>query len=86
MKKPINLTSPLTNTKTKSEKKTADIFVGQLAKVNKSHSDIYFNQEHKAEVDQWADAMKYQLTSCNTPGILSMNTAERLQKMTQPRP
>ena len=61
-KKPIKLINPSTNTRTNSEKETANTFAAQLAKVHRTHSNIYFNHEHKAEVDMWAESMKEHLT------------------------
>ena len=70
-KKPIKLTNPSTNTKTKSEMETANTFAAQLAKVHRTHSDIYFNHEHKAEVDMWAESMKEHLTPRSAPAAPS---------------
>ena len=66
-KKPIKLINPFTNTRTNSKKETADTFASQLAKVHRTHSDIYFNYEHKAEGDQWAESMKAYLTPRSAP-------------------
>ena len=65
-KKPIKLINLSTNTKTKTEMETANTFAKQLAKVHRTHSDIYFNHEHKAEVDTWAESMKEHLTPRST--------------------
>ena len=70
-KKPIKLINPSTNTKTKSEMETANTFAAQLAKVHRTHSDIYFNHEHKAEVDMWAESMKEHLTPRSAPAAPS---------------
>ena len=70
-KKPIKLINPATNTKTKSEMETANTFATQLAKVHRTHSDIYFNHEHKAEVNMWAESMKEHLTPRSAPAAPS---------------
>ena len=61
-RKPIKLINPATNSRTNSDKETADTFAAQLAKVHRTHPDIYFNHEHKAEVDDWAETMREHLT------------------------
>ena len=66
-KKLIKLINSSTNTRTNSEKVNANTFASQLAKVHRTHSEIYFNCEHKAEVDQWAESMKEHLTPCSAP-------------------
>ena len=66
-KKPIKLINPSTWTTTNSEKETADTFARQLTKVHRTHRDIYFNHEHKVEVDRWAESMKEHLTPRSAP-------------------
>ena len=68
-KKPVKIINQLTNTRTNSEKETANTFASQLAKVHRTHSDIYFNYmyEHKAEVDRCAESMKEYLTPRSAP-------------------
>ena len=66
-KKPIKLINLSTRTTTNSEKETADTFARQLAKVHRTHTDIYFNHEHKLEVDRWAESMKEHLTPRSAP-------------------
>ena len=66
-KKPIKLINPSTRTTTNSEKETDDSFARQLAKVHRTHTDIYFNHAHKVEVDRWAEPMKEHLTPRSAP-------------------
>ena len=94
-KKPIKLINPLTNTRTNSEKETADTFAIQLAKVHRTLSDIYFNHEHKAEVDLWAESMKEHLTPHSAPAapsdeysrtITSEDTSKALKSLNKTSP
>ena len=65
---PPRLTNPATDQLTTSDKATAEVFAQHLSSEHRVHQDIYFDHNHKAEVDHCVDGNRHLFDILDTPG------------------